>query len=391
MKQTKQEVQTTQLKEGTAHGGRTQEQVNGEPIRGGNAPEWQLEERLAATVKQIKPLDEAAMQQAEQQLDRLTKPPGSLGRLEEIARQLAGITGTLTPDLSRKAVVVMAGDHGVCEEGVSAFPQEVTPQMVLNFLRGGAAVNVLARHTGANVVCVDIGVKTDLDEPGLIVRKVRHGTANMARGPAMSRSEALQAIAAGIEIVDGLVRDGCRLFATGEMGIGNTTPSAALLAVLGGTSVEEAVGRGTGISDEKLRIKRDAVRRSIEVNAPDAGDPLDVLSKVGGLEIAGLAGVILGAASHRCPVVIDGFISSAAALVASRIAPLSAAYMIASHLSHERGHRQLLDVIGLRPILQMDMRLGEGTGAVLAFPIVEASVKLMNEMATFESAGISKG
>ncbi|RKN72950.1 nicotinate-nucleotide--dimethylbenzimidazole phosphoribosyltransferase [Paenibacillus ginsengarvi] len=345
--------------------------------------------RLEQTLRRIAGLDELAMQNAERQIDRLTKPPGSLGRLEEIARQIAGITGVLNPDLSRKAVVVMAGDHGVCEEGVSAFPAEVTPQMVLNFLNGGAAVNVLARHVGADVVCVDIGVNSDIGHPDLLVRKVGRGTGNIAVGPAMTREEAVQAIGIGIETVESLVDRGYRLFATGEMGIGNTTPSSALLTALTGADIESAVGRGTGIGDETLRRKRDVIGRALRVNRPDADDPLDVLAKVGGYEIAGLVGVILGAAANRCPVVVDGFISSVAALVASRIAPVAKGFMLPSHLSHERGHRLLMEHLGLRPILQMDMRLGEGTGAVMTFPIVEASMKLMNEMATFESAGVS--
>ncbi|GAA3402483.1 nicotinate-nucleotide--dimethylbenzimidazole phosphoribosyltransferase [Paenibacillus hodogayensis] len=346
-----------------------------------------LWERTAA---RIGGLDEAAMAKAEHKLDRLTKPPGSLGRLEELARQLAGITGELKPDLSNKAVVVMAGDHGVCAEGVSAFPAAVTPQMVLNFLNGGAAVNVLARHVGADVVCVDIGVNAELNHPELLVRKVRPGTDNIAVGPAMSRDEAARAIEVGIRIADELAERGYRLFATGEMGIGNTTPSSAMLAALTGAEAADVVGRGTGIGDEALSKKRDVIRRALDVNRPDANDPLDVLAKVGGFEIAGLVGVILGAAARRCPVVVDGFISSVAALAAARIAPLAAGYMLPSHLSQELGHRLLLEHIGLRPILQMDMRLGEGTGAVLTFPIVEAAVKLMNEMATFESAGVSE-
>lgn len=347
-------------------------------------------ETVRRTVERIGPLDEEAMRLAGGRLDRLTKPPGSLGRLEDIARQTAGITGTLQPDLTAKAVVIMAGDHGVCAEGVSAFPQEVTPQMVLNFLGGGAAVNVLARHVGAEVVCVDIGVNADLEHPSLVSRKIRKGTGNIAAGPAMSREEAAEAVAVGIEVADALFSRGVRLFATGEMGIGNTTPSSALLAALTGAAVEEAVGRGTGVGDETLRRKQDVVRRALAVNAPDPSDPLGVLAKLGGLEIAGLVGVILGAAANRCPVVIDGFISSVAALAAARIAPLSVGSMLPSHLSHEQGHQLVLSAIGLRPLLQMDMRLGEGTGALLAFPLVEAAMKLMNEMATFESAGVSE-
>jgi nicotinate-nucleotide--dimethylbenzimidazole phosphoribosyltransferase len=341
-------------------------------------------------IRRIEPLNDEAVQAARLRLDQLTKPPGSLGRLEEIAWQVAGITGELNPDLTRKAVIVMAGDHGVCVEGVSAYPQEVTPQMVLNFLHGGAAVNVLARQAGADVVCVDIGVMSDIEHPQLVNRKVKYGTANIAAGPAMSRQEAAQAVMAGVETVNGLAERGYRLFATGEMGIGNTTPSAALLAALTGADVEAVVGLGTGIDEAKRLHKAAVVRRALAANRVDAADPLGVLAALGGLEIAGLVGVILGAAAHRCPVVIDGFISSAAALVASRLAPLSAASMLPSHLSQELGHRQLLASIGLKPMLEMDMRLGEGTGAVLCFPIVEAAVKIMNEMATFESAGISK-
>ncbi|WP_281885239.1 nicotinate-nucleotide--dimethylbenzimidazole phosphoribosyltransferase [Paenibacillus sp. YYML68] len=343
------------------------------------------------TVSAIEPLCTDAVKQASERLDRLTKPPGSLGRLEELAMQVAGVTGELAPDLSRKAVIVMAADHGVCEEGVSAYPAEVTPQMVMNFVHGGAAVNVLARLVGAEVVCVDVGVNAELSHPALVHAKVRMGTANMALGPAMSRVEAETAIQAGIGLVSQLAAQGCRLLATGEMGIGNTTASAAILSVLGGVDVTLATGRGTGIDDARLLHKQAVIQRAIACNAPDASDPIDVLAKVGGLEIAGLVGVILGAARHRCPVVIDGFISSAAALVASRLAPLSKDYMIASHLSQEYGHARLLELIGLKPMLQLDMRLGEGTGAVLAFPLVEAAMRLLNEMATFESAGVSQG
>jgi nicotinate-nucleotide--dimethylbenzimidazole phosphoribosyltransferase len=338
----------------------------------------------------IKPLDASAIEAASRHLDSLTKPPGSLGKLEDVARQLAGITGEALPSIGKKAVIVMAGDHGVCEEGVSAFPAEVTHQMVLNFLNGGAAVNVLAGHAGADVICVDVGVNADLEHDRLYSRKVRKGTRNMAKEPAMSEHEALQAIQVGIELVQELCTKGYTIFATGDMGIGNTTASSALLAVLAGHDVKAAVGRGTGIDDHRMGHKQAVIERAIAVNKPDKDKPLDVLAKLGGLEIAGLTGVILGAALSRCPVVIDGFISSAAALVASRIAPGSVPYMIASHQSHEQGHEQLLKAIGLKPMLHMDMRLGEGTGALLAFPLIEAAVKIMKEMATFASAGISQ-
>lgn len=339
----------------------------------------------------INPIDETQVEAAQRHLDSLTKPPGSLGKLENIARQVAGITGEIKPVFHKKSVIVMAGDHGVCAEGISAFPQEVTPQMVMNFLSGGAAVNVLARHVGADVVCVDIGVNAELSHPDLVSRKVRMGTANMAVGAAMTREETEQAIMVGAQLVDELVDKGYSLFATGEMGIGNTTASAALLCVLGGISAEEAVGRGTGIDDERLSHKIEVVKRAIAVNAPQVDDPLDVLAKVGGLEIAGLVGVILGAASRRCPVVIDGFISSAAALVASKLVPASIGYMIGSHQSMEQGHALMLGAVGIIPMLHMDMRLGEGTGAVLAFSLIDAAGKIMSEMATFESAGVSRG
>ncbi|NBD22374.1 nicotinate-nucleotide--dimethylbenzimidazole phosphoribosyltransferase [Paenibacillus glycinis] len=348
------------------------------------------EERLTACIEKIGELDAAGMASAEQRLNSLTKPPGSLGRLESIAVQAAGITGEIGADFSKRAVIVMAGDHGVCEEGVSAFPAEVTPQMVLNFLAGGAAVNVLARGARADVFCVDMGVNADLMHEGLIVCKTRNGTANMTREAAMSRADAEAAIQGGFDLVAGLAADGYRMFATGDMGIGNTTASAALCAVLGGLPADEAVGLGTGIDEARRRHKVDVVKRAIALNRPDASDPIDALAKVGGLEIAGLVGVILGAAANRCLVVVDGFISSAAALVATAIAPKAAAFMLGSHLSHEQGHAGLLRRIGLTPLIHLEMRLGEGTGAVLAFHLVDAALGVMREMATFESAGVSR-
>jgi len=346
---------------------------------------------LKQTIESIRLPDGHTEREAAQYLDTLTKPPGSLGRLEEVAVRLAGITGELAPSLAKKAVVVMAADHGVCAEGVSAFPQEVTAQMVMNFLNGGAAINVLARRAGADVICVDVGVDADLRHERLIVRKILRGTGNIARGPAMDREEAVRAVECGIEVAGMLADQGYRLLATGEMGIGNTTASAACFAAFCGLDAAEAVGRGTGVDDEGLRRKQEAVARAIAVNAPDARDPLDVLSKLGGLEIAGLAGVILGAAARRLPVVIDGFISSVAALAASRLAPQALAYCFASHLSAERGHKRLLEHLGLKPMLDLEMRLGEGTGAALAFPILDAAVSIMKEMATFDSAGVSRG
>lgn len=355
--------------------------------------------KMQAIIDSIKPVHQDVVSQANEHLNQLTKPQGSLGKLEDIARQVAGITGEVMPIFDKKAVIVMAGDHGVCEEGISAYPAEVTPQMVLNFLYGGAAVNVLARHAGAEVVCVDMGVNADLEHPNLVSRKVRKGTRNMACEAALTLDETVQAIQAGVEVVDELVEKGYRLFAMGEMGIGNTTASAAILCALTGLDASNAVGRGTGIDDSKWLHKVSVVNKALDVNGlrvdemnrSSAEYALDVLMKVGGLEIAGLVGVILGAAKNRCPVVVDGFISSAAALVASRLAPLSASYMLASHLSQEQGHAKLLEAVGLAAMLQMDMRLGEGTGAVLAFNLIDAAGKIMKEMATFESAGVSRG
>lgn len=347
--------------------------------------------KLERVIESIGLLDQEMMEQAQKHLNSLTKPLGSLGKLETIAKQLAGITGELFPSFPKKAVVVMAGDHGVCEEGVSPCPQEVTYQMIRNFLNGGAAISVLSRHANADLVCVDVGINADeVVHPLLHVRKVRKGTRNMAKEPAMTREEAVQAIMVGIEMVDELVQEGYSAFAIGEMGIGNTTPSSALLAVFEGVDVEDAVGIGSGTNAEMLAHKKQVVQQSIRVNQPDPQDPLDVLAKVGGLEIAGMAGVIIGSAARRCPVVIDGFIASASALVAARLAPRSVDFMIGSHQSMEKGHALLLEAIGLSPMLQMDMRLGEGTGAVLVFPMIDAAGKVMREMETYESAGVSR-
>jgi nicotinate-nucleotide--dimethylbenzimidazole phosphoribosyltransferase len=340
-------------------------------------------------VNKIGALDKNAMDQAADRLNSLTKPIGSLGVLEDLVIQLAGITGNVMPRVANKMVVVMAGDHGVVEEGVSAAPQSVTPQMVHNFLNGGAAINVLARCAGAQVKVVDVGVADQtLRHPSLISRKVRPGTANMTKGPAMSREEAWQAIKIGADIAESETNQGINLLATGEMGIGNTTPSSAILAAYSHTDLSRLVGPGVGLNDDGMQKKINAIEKALQVNQPDANDPIDVLSKVGGLEIAAMAGLILGSAVCRVPVVIDGFISGAAALIAYKIAPAAKNYMIASHLSEEPGHKVMLDAIGLEPMLRMRMRLGEGTGAALAFNIIEAATRVMREMATFEEAGV---
>lgn len=322
--------------------------------------------------------------------NRLTKPTGSLGRLEELSIQLAAIQGSLKPDVTRKAVVVMAGDHGVTREGVSAYPADVTLQMVHNFLSGGAAINVLARQAGARVCVVDMGVAADFP-PGLGVvnAKIDHGTGNIARGPAMTRQQAEQCIDRGIEVAAREFERGLDLIATGDMGIGNTTPSSAIAAVFTGHPVEEVTGRGTGIDEAGLSAKIAVIKKAIQINQPDLNDPLDVLAKVGGFEIGGLAGLIIGSAARRVPVVIDGFISTAAALLAYHIEPGIKPYLIAAHRSVEIGHGVMLEHIGLEPLMGLNMRLGEGTGAVLAFHIVEASVRILNEMSTFENAGVS--
>ncbi len=346
------------------------------------------QELLSITVD---PVDETMMRRAQARLDRLTKPVGSLGRLEELARRLAGILRTERPSVARKAIITMAADHGVAQEGVSAYPQAVTPQMVLNFLRGGAAINVLARHVDARLIVVDMGVAAPLDpHPQLIVRKIGYGTGNMAAGPAMTREQAIEAIQSGCEVVEDEMRRGADLIGTGDMGIGNTTASSAIVAVMSGEPAERVTGRGTGVDDSGYARKVRVIERALEVNHPDRRDPLDVLAKVGGFEIAGRVGVILGAARAHRAVVIDGFISGAAALVAAGLEPNAAGYLIASHRSQEIGHRIMLERLGLTPLLDLEMRLGEGTGAALAMPIIEAACKVLNEMATFEGAGVSQ-
>ena len=345
---------------------------------------------LQSTLDQIRPLDEEVMVQARARQDTLTKPQGSLGRLEDLSVQVAGITGQLLPRLEHKAVIVLAGDHGIAREGVSAYPPEVTPQMVLNFLQGGAAINVLSRLVGARVVVVDVGVAYDFEpHPGLLSYKVAYGTQNMAHGPAMSREQAVQSIEAGIRAVETEVGRGLDLVAVGEMGIGNTTPSSAITAVITGLPVADVTGRGTGLNEMQLAAKVTMIESVLEVNRPDAQDPLDILSKVGGLEIGGIAGVILGAAAHRVPVVIDGFISGVGALLAAGLHPAAPDYMIAAHNSVEIGHQVILSHLGVEPLFDLNMRLGEGTGAALAMNMVEGAVRILTEMATFASAGVS--
>lgn len=343
------------------------------------------------TIGQIGPLNQEAMAEARARQDTLTKPQGSLGRLEELSVTLAGIFGEPVPQIRRKVVILAAADHGVVAEGVSAYPQDVTPAMVLNFLAGGAAINVLARHGGAEVVVLDAGVAADLPpNPALRSVKVAKGTANMALGPAMTREQAVQCLETGIQTASEQIDQGVDLVVCGDMGIGNTTPSSAITAVIAGADPAITTGRGTGLEDEALARKIDVVCRAIQVNKPDPKNGLDVLGKVGGFEIGVLAGAMLGCASRRRPVVVDGFISGAAALIAWTLAPAAGHYFIASHQSVEPGHQIGLKAMGLTPLLDLGMRLGEGTGATLAVHIIEAAAKCLAEMATFAEASVSQ-
>lgn len=346
-----------------------------------------LENALAT----IRPLDRSVERAAQARLDSLTKPRGSLGKLEELARRVAAIQGQVPPRLGRKMLYVFAADHGIAEEGVSAYPKEVTAQMTYNFLNGGAAINVLARHHKIDTEVVDVGVDHEFAAvPGLRHCKLRRGTANFARGPAMSRYEAIRSVELGIQLAEEAAAGRLFLLGAGDMGIGNTSSAAALLAALTGIAAADAVGRGTGIDEEALARKIAAIEKGLRVNRPDAADPLDVLAKVGGLEIGAITGVILGAAALRIPMVLDGFISGAAALLAQGFCPYIRDFLFASHLSAENGHRLMLKHLRLDPVLDLSMRLGEGAGACLLMGLIEASVKIIGEMASFESAGVKE-
>ncbi len=355
------------------------------------------EEKSGSYVKQlmevaarISPLDTAAMQAARMRHDQLTKPQGSLGQLEDLAITLAGIVGHPRPRFPRKAILLLAADHGIAAEGVSAYPQAVTAQMVQNFLTGGAAINVLARQTDARVVIADLGIASDLPaHPHLLVKKIGHGTRPMHLGSAMSLQEALAAITTGIELVTAEIAKGLDLVATGEMGIGNTTAASAIVAAITGRPVAEVTGHGTGIDDQRWRQKVALIEQALAVNCPNAADPLDVLAKVGGYEIGGLVGVILGAAAHRLPIILDGFISGAAALIATELYPAVRSYLIPAHTSVEIGHRILLEHMKLVPLLNLHLRLGEGTGAAMAMHLINDAVAILDEMATFTEAGVS--
>ncbi len=345
---------------------------------------------LNKTIDSIKKPDAEVEKAALERLADQARPAGSLGVLESLSARLAGIAGTIDVKLDKKIIVTCAGDHGVVEEGVSLFPQEVTSQMVYNFVNGGASISVLAKHAGAEVVVADLGVNFDF-EPELPVfhKKIGKGTNNFFKGPAMSREDAVAAIEAGISIVDELVqKEPIDMLGTGDMGIGNTTPSTAIIAAFSGIPVEELTGRGTGIDDVALKNKINVIKKALEINKPDASDAIDVLSKVGGFEIGGLAGLVLGAAKHGIPVVCDGLISTAGALIACEIAPAAKKYLFSSHRSVETGHRFMHERLGLEPLIDLEFRLGEGTGAAIAMELLDASTRVLADIKTFAEVGI---
>jgi len=347
--------------------------------------------KINQIIANIKPLDERAMAGARIRQDNLTKPQGSLGQLESLSIQVSGIKGEPRPRIIHKVIFTLAGDHGVTRSGVSAYPSDVTPQMVYNFLHGGAAINVLAKHIGARVIVADLGVASTLEpSPVLKDKKVAMGTQNMAERPAMSREEAIRSIETGMELVEEELAKGMDILGTGDMGIGNTTPSSAITAALTGADIVTVTGKGTGLDEGGRNRKVKVIEKALKINRPDREDPIDVLSKVGGFEIGGIVGLILAGARYRIPVVIDGFISGAAALIAASLSPQVKPYLIASHQSAEPGHIRILEHLGLMPLLNLNMRLGEGTGAALGIFLVEASLKILNEMATFAEAGVSE-
>jgi nicotinate-nucleotide--dimethylbenzimidazole phosphoribosyltransferase len=339
----------------------------------------------------IPALDRETGKRVAEYIDTLTKPPGSLGRLEELAIELASMTGEPFPEISRPGVIVFAADHGVTAEGVSAFPQEVTEQMVQNFLNGGAAINVFSKQIYAHLQVVDIGVVSDIEGEGLVRQKVRYGTANFCEEDAMSKEEAIQAIQIGYKQGEEIIQKGAKCLILGEMGIGNTTTSSAILAAISGKSLETLVGRGTGISAETMIHKQQVIEKALLERKPDVSDPIDILSKIGGLEIAGITGAMLAAASSRIPILVDGFICTTAALLAKMMSQRAADYMIIGHRSEEPGHEAAIQLLGKKPLVNLGLRLGEGSGAAVAFPILQSATLMLREMATFTSAGVSNG
>ncbi len=347
---------------------------------------------LEATFRKIFPQDNAFRDKAKTRLEQLTMPHWALGDLMDLAVDLAGMTRSLHPPVQRKRVVIMVGDHGVTAEGVSKYPSEVTAQMVYNFINGGAGINALARQAGAEVTVVDMGCAADLSalaEAGKIIsKKIGTGTTNMALGPAMTRTNAVFALEAGIQVAEQFAAE-TDIFATGDMGIGNTTASTAIVAALSGKSIDELTGRGTGLDDAQFAQKKKVLERILQINKPDTKDGIDVLAKVGGYEIGGIAGLIIGAAANRKPVLVDGFISTAGAMIACKLEPFVRDYIICAHRSVEQGHIVMQEQIGCKPLLDLKMRLGEGTGAALAMNVVEAAVAVLTEVATFAEAGVT--
>jgi nicotinate-nucleotide--dimethylbenzimidazole phosphoribosyltransferase len=350
---------------------------------------------LKEILEKIKPVEYQWIQKSRERTAQLVMPTRALGRLHEISEQLCGIQKSTKPSVREKAILIMAGDHGVADEGVSAYPQEVTGAMVQTFLRGGAGINAISRHVGAKVRVVDMGIIPDLDPKNirggdqLIIRKIAPGTSNLAKGPAMSHGDAEKSILTGFQLAVDLFHEGVELLGTGDMGIANTTPSAAVGCVITGINPEKMVGRGTGVDDSGYSTKMESVKIAIQINQPDAADGLDVLAKVGGFEIGGIAGCVLAAAFYSRPIVIDGFISTAGALIAYSLCPHVKDYIFAGHCSEETGHRKMLKFVGLEPILDLGMRLGEGTGGALAMSIIEGASCVFNEVLTFEEAGVA--
>lgn len=344
---------------------------------------------LNSTLSKIKDLNQESMKRSRTRIDNLVKPVGSLGRLEDLAVQISGITGELFPDLSNKAIIVMASDNGVCEEGVAAAPQVVTRIQTINIANGVSGLGPLARMSGADLVVVDIGIMSDIEHEKVINRKIRYGTENIAKGPAMSYDEAIKAIETGIDITENEIKSGRRMIGTGEMGIGNTTSSTALLSVLTGINPLYITGVGANLPLDKLDVKISVIRQAISVNNPDKRDPIDCLAKVGGLDIAGMTGIIIACAANKVPCVIDGYISTISAILACQLSPRCKDYIISSHHSLEKGAKVAIEYLGIKPMLYMDMRLGEGSGAALAFHIVESAVLMNRDMITFEESGIN--
>lgn len=353
--------------------------------------------KLNKTISKIQEIDKESFEKTQKRLDNLTKPAGSLGRLEDLVKQIVAITRNDKLTLKRKVIFTLAGDHGISEENISAFPKEVTAQMIYNFLSGGAGINVLANHTGCEVIVIDMGVAEKIKEQKIenkkckfIDKKINFGTKNFLKETAMTKSEAIKSIEIGIELVENELNEGLDIIGCGDMGIGNTTSSSIITALICGKEAEEVTGKGTGIKEEYYKKKIEIVKKAVTIHKPTISSPIDILAKVGGYEIGGIAGIILGGAANKKPIVLDGFITGASALIAYKLNPLIKDYIIASHSSAEPGHKIILDYLGLKPLLNLNLRLGEGTGAALGISLAEASCKILNEMATFKDAGVSE-